>query len=195
MRIIVAAVPGAGKTTILEYVKKKLPEAKVVNVGDLIFEVAKKKFKIKERDEMREKLSIEQERVLQEKVAEKISKMKGKIIVIDTHMCIKMPNGYFPGMSDKVASLVKPDAIVVLDFDPKDILERRKSDSKRKRDVETEESIEEHQNLTKQFAMNTAAKVEAAIEVINLRYKQPKPFEHAVKASEEIVNIIKRNIK
>jgi adenylate kinase len=48
MKIIVAAVPGAGKTTTLEYVKKILPEAKVVNVGDLILEIAKEKFGIKD---------------------------------------------------------------------------------------------------------------------------------------------------
>jgi adenylate kinase len=53
MKIIVAAVPGAGKTTTLEYVKKILPEAKVVNVGDLILEIAREKFGIKDRDELR----------------------------------------------------------------------------------------------------------------------------------------------
>jgi adenylate kinase len=193
MKIVVASVPGAGKTTVLKYVKKKMPEIKIVNVGDLIFEMAKDG--IKDRDEMREKLSIEQERILQEKAAEKISKIKNKIILIDTHMCIKTPSGYLPGMSDKIASIVKPDVVIVLEFDPKDVLERRRKDPKRKRDVETEEAIEEHQNFTKQFALNTAAKVEAAIEVINLRYKQKKPFDHALKASEEIIRIIKRNVK
>ena len=192
MKIVVAAVPGAGKSTVLEYVKKKMPEIKVVNVGDLIFEMAKDG--IKHRDEMRLKLSIEQEKMFQEKAAEKIARMRDKLILIDTHMCIKTPSGYLPGMSDKVASIVKPDVIIVLDFDPKDVLERRKKDPKRRRDVETEEAIEEHQNFTKQFALNTAAKVEAAVEVINLRKKQKKPFEHAVKAAGEIVRIIKRNI-
>jgi adenylate kinase len=193
MKIVVAAVPGAGKSTVLKFVKKKMPEVKVVNVGDLIFEMARNG--IKNRDEMREKLTIEQEKILQEKAAEKISKMKDKIILVDTHMCIKTPSGYLPGMSDKVASIVKPDAVVVLDFDPKDVLERRKRDPKRKRDIETKEVIEEHQNFTKQFALNTAAKVEAVVEVINLRYKQKKPFEHAEKAADEIVKIIKRGTK
>ena len=195
MKIVVAAVPGAGKTTVLKFVKKKMSEVKIVNVGDLIFEIAKKKFDIKDRDEMRKKLTIEQERLLQEMVAKKISKMKDKIILIDTHMCIKTPSGYFPGISDKVASIIKPDIVIILDFNPKDVIERRKRDPKRERDIETEEIIEEHQNFTKQFATNTAAKVEAAVEVINLRYKQSKPFEHVVKASDEITKIIKRNIK
>lgn len=193
MKIIVVAVPGAGKTTVLDYVRKKLPEVKIVNVGDLIFEMARNG--IKNRDEMREKLSIQQERMLQEKAAKKISKMKDKIILVDTHMCIKTPSGYLPAMSDKIASIVKPDVVIVLEFDPKNILERRKSDPKRKRDIETEEEIEEHQNFTKQFALNTAAKVEAAVEVINLRKKQSKPFEHAIKASDEIIRIIERNVK
>lgn len=193
MKIVIAAVPGAGKTTVLDYVRKKLPEVKIVNVGDLIFEMAKNG--IKHRDEMREKLSIEQERMLQEKAARKISKMKDKNILIDTHMCIKTPSGYLPGMSDKIASIIKPDVVIVLEFNPKDILERRKNSPKRKRDIETEEAIEEHQNFTKQFALNTAAKVEATVEVINLRKKQSKPFEHAIKASDEIIRIIERNVK
>jgi len=195
MKIVVAAVPGAGKSTVLEYLKKKMPEVKIVSVGDLIFEIAKKKFKIKDRDELRKKLSIKQERIVQERSAEKISRMKEKNILIDTHMCIKTPSGYFPGMSDKVASIVKPDVVIVLDFNPKDVIERRKKDPKRKRDIETEEAIDEHQEYTKQFALNTAAKAEAAFEIINLRYKQKRPFEHAIKASEEIIKIIKRNVK
>jgi adenylate kinase len=195
MKIAVAAVPGAGKTTVLEYVKEKMPEIRIVNVGDLIFEIAKKKFGIKDRDDMRAKLTLDQERMLQEKAAEKISKMKDKIILIDTHMCIKTHSGYLPGMSDKAASIVKPSVVLVLEFDPKDIFERRKNDPERKRDIETEEAIEEHQTFTKQFALNIASKVEAAVEVINLREKQSKPFEHAIKASDEIVRIIKRNVK
>jgi len=194
MKVVVAAVPGAGKSTTLEYAKKKMPEIRIVNTGDLIFEIVKKRFGIKNRDEMKEKLSIGQQRTIQEKVAEKISKMKDKIILIDTHMCIKTPNGYFPGMSDKVASIIKPDAIFILEFNPKVVLERRKKDTKRKRSVETEEAIEEHQSFTKQFALNTAANVEASVEVINLRQKETKRFEHAIKASDQIIKIIKRNI-
>jgi adenylate kinase len=196
MKIVVAAVPGAGKSTVLQHVKKKMPKIKVVNVGDLIFEIAKKKYKLKDRDEMRKKLSFEQERKLQDKAAEKISKMRGGVILIDTHMCIKMvADGYMPGMPDKISSIIKPDVVIVLEFDPKVVLERRKKDSTRKRDMQTVKEIEEHQEYTKQFALNTAARVEAAFEIIDLKYKQKKPFDHAIKASNEIIKIIKRSIK
>ena len=196
MEIIISAVPGAGKTTILEYIKKKMPKVMIVNEGDLIFEIAKKKLGIKNRDEMRKKLTIEQQRKIQENVAKKISKMKSKIILIDTHLSVKTPSGYFPGLSEKVTSIIKPEVIVILEFNPKDVIERRRKDSKRKRDMETEKEIEEHQKANREFAFAAATEAEGAtVEIINLRYRQKKLFEHTIKAGNEIVSIIKRNIK
>jgi adenylate kinase len=196
MEIIISAVSGSGKTTILNYLKEKLPKARIVNEGDLIFEIAKKKLGIKNRDELREKLTIEQQRKIQELVAKKISKMKDKIILIDTHLSIKTPSGYFPGLSEKVVSTIKPEAIVILEFDPKDVIERRSKDPKRKRDKETEKQIEEQQKMNRDFAFAAATEEEGAtVEIINLRYRQKKPFEHTVKAANEIIKIIKRNTK
>lgn len=192
MRVIVAAVPGAGKTTVLEYVRKKMPAVKVVHVGDLIFEIAKKKFNINDKDEIREKLTVEQERFVQNYAYKKIAKMKQKIILIDTHLSIKTSSGYFPGISDHTVKLIKPDAIVVLEFMPRDVIERRRKDTTRKRDVETAEEIEEQQKLNRQLASNASALAECPVEIIDLKYKQSKPFEHAEEASEKIIKIIRR---
>ncbi len=191
MKIVVASVPGAGKSTVLKLVKKKIPSAKVVNVGDIIFEYAKKKYKIKNRDEMREKLSIEEQHRLQEVSAEKISKMKSKVILVDTHVSIETPHGYFPGLSEKTIHTMKPDTIVVLESRPEDVAERRKLDKSRKRDVETIQQIEEHQMANREFAFAAASHVEASVEIIDLRYRQKKPFEHAKKAANEIIKLIK----
>ena len=195
MRMIVAAVPGGGKTTILNYVVKKIPEAKIVHMGDLVFEIAKKKFKIKDRDELRQELTIDQQKLVQDNAYKKISKMRQKIIIIDTHFSIKTPSGYFPGITDHTVKMVKPDSIVVLEFSPKDIIERRMKDKSRKRDAETEEQVEEHQRMNRQYASNASALIECPVDIIDLRYKQKKPFEHAVKAANEIVKIIKRDAK
>jgi adenylate kinase len=207
MKIIVAAVPGAGKSSTLQLVKKRIPSAKIVSVGDLMFEVAKKKFKIKNRDEIRKKLSIEHMRYAQKIAYEKLAKMKDKIVLIDTHMSVKTPNGYFPGISDELAKLLKPDVIVVLEFDPKDVIERRKKDEKlkkieplefgilrtpRERDIETEAEIEQHQQFNRQFAFTVGNVADAAVKVVDLRYEQKKPFEHAEKAAEEIIKLIQK---
>lgn len=192
MKIIVASVPGAGKTTVLKYVKKELPEAKVVHTGDLALEIVSKEFGIKDRDDIRKKLSVEQQRLVQNNIYEKISKMKDEIILIDTHLSFKTTSGYFPGLPDRTVEIIKPDAIVILEFNPKDVKERRSKDPTRKRDVETEEEIEEHQKINKSFAAAAAAVAECPIEVIDLRYEQKKPFEHAYKAAEQIIQLIKK---
>jgi len=192
MKIIVAAVPGAGKTTVLKFVRQKLKEARIVNVGDLVFSIAKKKYGIKNRDELRKKLTIEQERKVQEEAYKKIARMRGKYIFIDTHLSIKTPKGYFPGLSDEIIEMIKPEMIIVLEFPPKDILERRKKDKKRKRDIETIEEIAEHQKINRQFAINAASHVEAALEIISFKRRQKKDFEHAKLAAEKIVKLVKK---
>ena len=190
MKIVISAVPGSGKTTVMKAVAKKVPSAKIVNVGDLIFGIAKKKLKIKNRDEMRKTLTIEQERKFQEIVAKKIAKMRNKIVLVDTHASIKTPHGYFPGLSETTMHAMKPDIIVLLEYRPKDVLQRRK-DPTRKRDQETEKEIGEHQKYNREFAFAAAGHADAAVEIIDLRYRQKKPFDHVKKAASDILKLIK----
>ncbi len=191
MKIVIAAVPGSGKTTVMKAVAKKIPSAKIVNVGDLIFRIVKEKLKVKNRDEMRRKLTIDQQRKYQETVAKKIAKMKNKIILVDTHASIKTQHGYFPGLSETTMHTMRPDIIVLLEYRPQDVLERRKKDSSRKRDNETVKEIEEHQKYNREFAFAAADHADAAVEIIDLRYRQKKKFDHVKKAANEIVKLIK----
>ncbi|MEM5802258.1 MAG: adenylate kinase [Candidatus Aenigmatarchaeota archaeon] len=192
MKIIVASVPGAGKTTILKFVKKKLSEAKIVNMGDLILKISKNEFGIKDRDELRKKLTLEQQKYVQEVAAKKIAQMKAKYLFIDTHISIKTPHGYFPGLSEKTIHILKPDLIIVLEFPAKDIFERRLKDKKRKRDIESLEDIEEHQKVNREFALSAATHVQSAVEIISFKKQQKKPLEHAKIAAEKIVKIVRR---
>lgn len=58
MKIVLVALAGSGKTTIMNYVRQKLPDVKIVNYGDIMLEIAKKKFGIEHRDEMRKKYRL-----------------------------------------------------------------------------------------------------------------------------------------
>lgn len=193
MKIIIASVPGSGKTTILKFVKQKIPEALIVNMGDLVFDIAKKKFNIKDRDELRKKLSVEDQHYIQETVAKKIVRLKSKILLLDTHLSIETPSGYFPGLSEKIIHILKPDAIAIIEFPAEDILERRKKDTTRKRELETLEKIEEHQKINREFAVSLATHAEAAVEIVEFKERQRKNMEHAYKAAEQIIKIIKAN--
>ncbi|MEZ0248849.1 MAG: adenylate kinase [Thermoproteus sp.] len=190
MRLILVAVPGSGKTTIMNYVRKKLPDVQIVNFGDVMLEISKKKFGIENRDEMRKKIPVEEYRKVQEEAADYIASLPGDII-IDTHASIKMFGGYYPGLPDRVVARLKPDSIILVEYDPKDILERRRGDPTRFRDLETEEEIELHQMANRYYAFAAANAAECTVHIINFRGKpQSRPFEHAEIAADYIANLL-----
>lgn len=192
MKVVVAALPGSGKSTIMKLVKRKMPRVRIVNVGDMIREIAFKKLGIRDRDELRKKLTLAQQRSYQEMVARKIARMKDRNIVIDTHTSVKTRFGFFPGLSERTAHIIKPDVIVVLEYNPKDVIERREKDPSRRRDHDSVKSLTEHQDSSKRFAFEAANHVEAYVKIIDLTYRQKKKFDHTRKAASEIVKLFKR---
>jgi len=191
MKLLVAAVPGAGKTTVLEYVKKKFSKAKIVSTGNLVFDYAKKHYGLKNRDETR-KMTMKQQRTAQDNAAKKIGRMRDKVVLVDTHLSIKTPSGYLPGGGTHMLRHIKPDGIILLEFRPEDVLARRRKDKSRYRDKETEEEIETQQHVNEELAFSISNEFDIPVDIVNLRYKQKKEFEHAKKAANEVVKIIKR---
>lgn len=204
LKVILAAVPGAGKTTTLQIFSKMKPDVKIVNFGDYMMKIAREEFGIENRDDMRKKLSLEDYRFVQIKAAEEIARISGNVI-IDTHLAIRMERGYYPGMPKEVVSKLKPDIIVLLEFDPKVILERRRKDlsikgrkiteigtiaERREREIENEEDIELHQQMNRYFAAVAANEVQATVKIINLRrVPQTRPFEHAELGAKLLASI------
>ncbi len=204
VRVVVLAVPGGGKSTTLQLLRKLRPEVRVVNFGDVMFEVAKRVYGIHDRDEMRKKLTLSDYRRLQELAAEEIGRIDG-VVLIDTHAAIKTPYGYFPGIPEKVIKLMKPDAIVLLEFDPEIVLERRLKDLEkgseitevgtvrqlRKRDIESLDDIEQHQEIAKYFATAASVLAGCPLYIINLRgVKQNMPFDHALIAAKLLSDLL-----
>jgi len=147
VKIVLVAVPGSGKSTTLKYVKEMLPDVTIVNYGDYMLEVARRNYGITNRDDMRKKLPVEEYRKVQELAAEEIARLSGDVI-IDTHASIRVQGGFYPGLPDRIITKLRPDAIVLMEFDPKDILERRSKDvGLRDREADTPEEIELHQLL------------------------------------------------
>jgi len=189
MKLVLVAVPGSGKTTVMNLVKQKLSDVTIINFGDVMFEIAKKKFGIQHRDEMRKKIPIDEYRKIQEEAAEYIASLPGDVI-IDTHASIKVGGGFYPGLPDRIISKLKPDVILIMEYDPKDIIERRKKDPERARDVESEEDIEMHQLANRYYAFAAANAGESTVHIINLRNKpQSRPFEHAEIVANYIVDL------
>ena len=206
MRVIVIAVGGGGKSTTLQLVQRKMADVRVVNFGDYMFNLAREAYGVKDRDEMRRLLSLKDYRGLQEKAAVEIARLSGDI-VIDTHTSVKSSFGYYPGLPSNIVKLLKPDAIVLLEYDPQVVMKRRGMDleiaesevtevgtiraPRLKREVEGPEEIELHQQMNRYFAVAAAHEARCYVKVINLRYPESKPFEHAVKGAEEVITLIK----
>jgi len=197
VRVVVVAVPGAGKTTILKKLLEKVPDLKVVNFGDYMFEEAKKGFGVSDRDEMRKKLKPRDYKFLQEKAAEAIAKLDGDLI-IDTHAVIKTSFGYYPGLPSRVVEILNPDAIVVLEFRPEDILQRRLKDLKaeegvkRLREIEKVEDVQEHQELGREMAMAAANHVCCYFACFKYLEPQKYPYQHAEEAASALAEIVEK---
>jgi len=206
MKVIIVAVPGLGKSTIMELVQKEIPDVKTVVYGDLMFELAKLEDGVKDRDQLRTAFSMERQMRLQERAAKKIGKMTGTVLV-DTHASIKTTYGYWPGLPAKVIRNIDPSFIVLIEVDPKQIYEQRKADKKLKRskvtkvgtvrkprplrEAETPETIELQQQLNRTFAISAAYEIGCPLTVIDLRFPEKEKFEHSKTAAAEIVKLLK----
>ena len=155
MRVILAGVPGAGKTTVLNKVKELLPELNVINFGTLMFEIAHKRGLVENRDEMR-KLPMETQKEIQRKAAEVIFRTESPL-VIDTHLSIKTPKGYMPGFPSSLLDMLNPDVIVLITARPEEIWERRREDTTRKRDLDSLDDIIEQEKVTIAYMMAYSA--------------------------------------
>lgn len=150
--IIVTGLPGAGKTTVLNEVQKK--GYKVVSFGTVMFELAKEKYNIENRDELRSKLTYAQQKELQIKTAERIA--KGDADIVDTHCSVKTPRGYLPGLPLYVLEKIPAKIIVLIVATPEEILARRRKDTTRERDKESIRDIEYQDFMNKAFLASYA---------------------------------------
>jgi len=141
--IIVMGLPGAGKSTVLKGLKT---DYRILNYGDLMFEIEKEKFGVKDRDEMR-KLPIEKQKEVQMLVAHKLATEHGKVI-LDTHCAVSTPSGYYPGLPFDFLKRLDVKALAYICGDVDEIKARRANDPTRKRD---NDDLELHLEMSKSY--------------------------------------------
>ena len=193
MIVIVVGVPGVGKTSVINEAKKYLKyEFKVVNTGDIMFELAREKYNINNRDEIRKKLTFEQQKEIQREAIKRIKKMeKESDIILDTHLVIESYEGYIPGMLRDYAEILRPDGIAVIISDPDKIFVRRLKDIQiRGRDIENLKRIEIQQNLTIYFTTIFMFEYGTVVEVIN---NEEGLLEESAKKFAEFLNKLKES--
>lgn len=150
-RVVVVGIPGVGKTTVIsrtaEILNQRGIQTAVVVFGTIMFEEAGKSG-INNRDEMRRQ-SIEVQRNMQNLAARRIADLKDNIVIVDTHLFINTNEGYYPGLPLHLLEVIKPTNIVMIAADPEEIVNRRRIDETRDRDIESVENIQYQLDLSK----------------------------------------------
>jgi adenylate kinase len=178
--IVVTGIPGVGKTTVMKQAAEGI-DIKFVTFGSVMIDIAKEMGLVKDRDEMR-KLTLEQQKDLQIRSAEKVASMGD--VILDTHCTVKTPKGYMPGLPEWVLKKLKPTAIVVVEADPDEVFNRRAKDATRNRDPDSEEEIAEHQQINRAAAMSYATLTGATVKIVS---NHDDAIDEAVKQAEPVV--------
>ncbi len=175
--IVVAGVPGAGKSSVLKEVGIRLSETfRIVSFGTEMLDLCRKRKLAQNRDQMRN-LSITIQKDVQRETAQHISRMLGNIL-LDTHLAIKTDFGYIPGFTEEMLNTLKPKAIILVDANEVEIRGRRKLDkTQRDRTIETPDEILEHKLINRSFAAIASSKADSLLQII---YNYTGEFEEAV---------------
>lgn len=136
--MILAGIPGSGKSTILDEATRIFPRLTVINYGDMMLKEASAQNI--DKDALR-KLPLVQQQEIGIQAAKKMSVSLPEVVCIDTHAMIKTPYGYCPGIPKAVIDILNPNVIGMIECSAALIHERRKHDNTRKRDNENIEQI------------------------------------------------------
>ena len=135
-RVVVVGIPGVGKTSLLNSVVKKMRrnDHKIVvcSFGTAMLDEAKKNG-VTNRDDIR-RMTISEQKQLQNKAARSIMSKQFDILIIDTHAFVKTESGYYPGLPERVLRIFDPTNYVSVSAKPEEIYNRRMNDPTRKRD-------------------------------------------------------------
>lgn len=199
LRVVVGVgIAGVGKSTVLNHAKKFLEGegflVEILNFGDYMFNYLIKTGLIKNRDEIR-KLPLSKQREIQALAAKDMRKYieslanersnEKLIFFVDTHALIKTPSGYWPGLPEHVVKELRPDMIVVIEADPKEVLARQAKDVSRVRsDYSDLRIIEEVMGLIRMFAAVSASYVGASLIII---YNEEGKAEEAGRSLAEAI--------
>ena len=188
--IIVAGIPGVGKTTILQELevvaREKNVPLKIVNFGNIMNDLFKKRGKAIHRDHMRrEDLALQAK--IQQQAARTIARTPGNsAIVVDTHMFVRTTDGIWPGTPRKVLEALDPDMIILIEADPEEVAKRRTADSTRYRDSGDVEDAKADLQWSRYMASVNAVLAGVPIQIVHNRDGQQR------QTATDLLNIIQK---
>jgi adenylate kinase len=187
--LIVVGIPGVGKTTVImkteEILLKSGSRTTVAVFGTVMLNEAKK-IGVDKRDEIR-RLSSSQQQELQNKASEHIRSIANEFIIVDTHLFVRTPSGFLPGIPQNVIQNLRPTNLVLITASPKEIHERRAVDQTRDRDILSLEEIQRELDLARSMISTISIISGAPFEIVNNSSGGIKI------AASQIANILKRH--
>lgn len=183
LRIVVVGIAGVGKSTVVAKSVASIEGSSLVVFGTAMFEAAKKLGWVEHRDQMR-KLPVEKQKRLQKIAALKLSHSRGRVVFVDTHLFIRTPEGFWPGLPFVVIQALKPTHLVLIEAGPEEILSRRKSDTTRYRDILTVEEVQAELTMARTF-LSAASLVSGA--PISFVHNQEGKADEAVAVVQKLV--------
>ena len=149
-KVVMVGIPGVGKSTlvakIVEILKARQKSVSVNSFGTLMFEEAQK-IGIKDRDDLRT-LSMNDQKNLQKKAAEKIADLNDDLVIIDTHAFIITNAGFYPGLPHHVLEIINPSNFISVYARPEEIYNRRMKDTTRNRDIVSIDTIKKEMAIS-----------------------------------------------
>lgn len=188
--MVVTGIPGTGKTTVCNELLKLAEQTGrrvvVINFGTVMVELSQKHGVSLHRDELR-KSKRSFQRDLQAEAARMISQRAANTegdVVVDTHMSIKTVEGHLAGLPFPVLQLLNPDAFVLVEAEPHEVLSRRVRDKTRRRDKILESEIAEEFLFSRRMAAACSVLTGASVKTVkNSEGKQ-------VEAAREILKLL-----
>jgi adenylate kinase len=188
--IIVAGVPGAGKSTVLLEAWKRVEKElnyKIISFGTEMLEMCKETGLVSDRDQMRD-LNPDVQEEMQWRTTKRIAE-RPENILLDTHCTIKTGSGsYLPGFTPRMLERMSPRAIVLVDAHEAEIRGRRRLDKARPlRTIESQDDILEHKVLNRAYAAAFSARSGCLLRIIQ---NNTGEFERAVEEFVATVDFI-----
>lgn len=188
--VVVTGIPGTGKTTVCRELLKLAGQSgrrvTVINYGSVMVELTQERGRPLHRDELR-KSELSLQRDLQAEAAKTISQRvaeAGGDVIVDTHMSIKTIDGYWAGMPFHVLQLLNPNAFVLIEAEPPEVLFRRLKDVTRRRDEVLESEIAEELLFSRLMAAACSVLTGAPVKIVK------NPNGKQVEAAKEILELL-----
>ncbi len=192
MIIVISGVKGAGKSKVIEFVTKQKP-IKVIKVGDYFEKIFKEKGL--KRDEADQAIRKQDYVGLQKQAFEQIKNDLEENTIIDTNMFLTKPEGFYPGLPTFALDVIKPDIIVLLEYKPEFILQRRQKDIKelgRQRSAALDiKGIKLEQEVQRHYAFVCSELTQCTVKIIRRDEPEEQEFDHAKMNADEILKLIK----